>query len=198
MIYLSGHGGLVRYGLGRMLAPTRRNKPLEPGLPWAADTGCFATPEAYSDHWYLGWLERMTPYRDRCLFATAPDSWGDGQATYRLSAPLLGAIRELGYPAAYVLQPGTPDPPWDELDAVFLGGEDAWQRSERVQVLVREAKDRGKWAHRGRVNGVERILASKAMGFDSCDGTAVRWGPDRHGPMIARAEARARAQLVLV
>lgn len=198
MIYLSGHGGPDRYGIGRMLAPTRRNKPIEPELPWAADTGCFATPHLYSDDWYLRWLATLVAYQDRCLFVTAPDAWGDGERTAEIALPMLAEIRALGYPAAFVLQPGTPEPPWDELDAIFLGGPNPWQQSDRAHQLVREAKARGKWAHRGRVNGMERFLASKALGFDSADGTAMNYGPAYHGDRMSRAQRRATAQLALL
>lgn len=102
VIDLSGHGGGARFGIGRMLAPTRDTLPIEPDVPWAADTGCFATPERYSDDGYLGWLETLAPYQDRCLFATTPDAWGDGPGTIALALPVLPRIRALGSTAALV------------------------------------------------------------------------------------------------
>jgi hypothetical protein len=200
MIYLSGHGGAAQWGIGRMLAPTRGNLPLERDLPWAADTGCFATPERYADDWYLAWLRRLVPYRERCLFATAPDAFGDAEATLRVALPVLGRIRELGYRVALVAQPPlrVRDVPWSEIDCLFLGGPNAWQQSDAAHVVVKEAQRRGLWTHRGRVNSRARLLATKAMGFDSADGTCVAFGPDRRGGQMARWIAGARMQQVLL
>lgn len=200
MIYLSG---AVRpdlpAGVGVMLTPIGSHL-LPEGRTWASDTGCFTVPEQYDDDRYLAWLESRVADRDRCLFATAPDVVGDGLATLEKGRPMLSRIRDLGYRAALVLQPGiTADHiPWDELDAVFIGGPDEWHRDEtRMLPLVMEAKRRGKWAHQGRVNGHARLKAARVAGFDSCDGTYVAFGPDTNIPKVQRWTDHTRIQPVL-
>lgn len=155
---------------------------------WAADNGRYATPETYSDDRFLAWLDTRSQYRERCLFATAPDTWGDGVRTLAESRPLFPRIRELGFPAALVLQPGIEREPidWSEFDAIFLGGPDDWQYSEEARELVVEARRRDKWAHRGRVNSGSRFRDSAAIGFQSADGTFLRFAPDTNLPRMLR------------
>lgn len=196
MVYLSG---CVRAdlpaGVGVMLTPAMGNKVPDNRL-YATDTGCFNTPEAHDDDAYLAWLSKRVS--DRCLFATAPDRFGDGDATLHVALPLLPRIRALGVRAALVLQPGVVDLPWDEFDCLFLGGPDAWQQNSEAHRLVYAAQERGKWTHRGRVNSEARLMASKAMGFDSCDGTYIAFGPDVNGPRVARWVERVSMQSVMV
>lgn len=182
MIYLSGK---VRAGVPAMLTPHIRRVPA--GV-WAADNGCFSRPEAYSDAWYLAWLERRAPYRETCLFATAPDVWGDGPATIALSTPVLPAIRELGYRTALVAQPGTTIElvPWDLIDALFVGGPNEWQHSEPLIELVAEARARGKWVHMGRVNTRRRLAYAVSIGCSSSDGTILAFDPER--PIVEWAD----------
>lgn len=199
-MYLSG---CVREGLpagvGMMLTPQMGNK-LPEGRTWAADTGCFAAPGKYDDDAYLRWLRGRAYAVDRCLFATAPDVYGDGLATLEKALPMLPRIRALGYKAALVLQPGiTSDRiPWDDLDAIFIGGPDGWHRSEvRMLPLVLEARRRGKWTHQGRVNGHARLKAARVAGFDSCDGTYIAFGPDANLPHVQRWVRHTQIQPVL-
>lgn len=167
------------------MTPIRWDKMPE-GRPWAADTGCFGHPERYTDKRYLTWLEGKADVPG-CLFATAPDRFGDGAETIRVARPILPKIRALGLPAALVLQPGAQDLPWDEFDCLFLGGPNWWQQDEqRCHPLIYEAQARGKWTHRGRVNSERRLLATKAMGFDSADGNHIAFKPTERMPQVAR------------
>lgn len=186
MIYLSGY---VRDdlppGVGVMTTPVTGNR-MPADRWWAADTGCFARPERHDDDRYIAWLAQVADPA-MCLFATAADRFGDGPATLEVARPLLPRIRQLGIRAALVLQPGVDDLPWDEFDCLFLGGPNDWQRDERrCHPLVYEAQRRGKWTHRGRVNSQPRLLASKAMGFDSADGTHIMYKPLERGREVAR------------
>ena len=199
MIYLSGHGtGGERFGIGRMLAPTRENKP-EVGQVWAADNGCFATPKRYSDAWYLAWLERLRPWQGSCLFATAPDVVGDAVATLAKSGPVFARIRALGYAPALVAQDGLEElpVPWEEFDCLFVGGTTEWKLSSHAAGLAGEAKARRKWVHMGRVNSLTRLRIAKRMGCDSCDGTYVAYGPDKLGRTMGRWVGMVRDQMVL-
>ena len=153
------------------------------GATLAADNGCFANPGGYSDRRYQMFLRRMP--RERTLFATAPDVLGDHLATVARSVPMLRRIRELGHKAAFVAQDGWNEEttPWDELDALFVGGSTAFKfRGGRDAVAA--ARRRGKWTHMGRVNSLERLRAAAAIGCDSADGTFLRFAPDTNWPRI--------------
>jgi hypothetical protein len=188
IIYLSGavRPELPAHGIGYMLTPMMGNRPDLTGIPFGVDTGCFAQPQAYSDGWYLDYLAALAPYRKGCLFATAPDVVGDAAATLERSAPVLPKVRAAGYPAALVGQDGLErlPVPWDAFDCLFVGGTDAWKLSEGAYALVAEARARGKWAHMGRVNSLRRLRAAELAGYDSADGTFLKYGPAKNLPRV--------------
>lgn len=176
-LYLSGK---VRPDLPAMITPRMGQKPPR-GQPWAADTGCFTQPQSYSTGGYLIWLNELAvdDHAERCLFATAPDVVGDAEATLLRSRPVLPYIRDVGYPAALVAQDGlTLDMlPWDEFDALFIGGTTDWKLGPVPRELVVEAKRRGKWTHMGRVNTARRFEYASLQGYDSVDGTLLAFNP---------------------
>jgi hypothetical protein len=124
----------------------------------------------------------------RVLFAVAPDVLGDAEATLRLAetSGMLAWIRELNYPAALVAQNGLEDltVPWDDFDALFIGGDTGWKLGPHARHLVGEARGRGKWVHMGRVNSLRRLRYAAAIGCDSADGTFLSFGPDRNLPEL--------------
>lgn len=188
MLYLSG---VVRPDMPAMLQPGMGNLP-PAGQPWAADNGRFSKPERYTDEKYLAWLKKRSPHAARCLFATAPDVVGDAAATLALSLPMLPRIRAAGYKAALVGQDGLEDleVPWDAFDCLFIGGTTAWKLSEPAFALVAEAHRRGKWTHMGRVNSWRRFATAAAAGYDSVDGTTLRFEPLRDvREWVTRAES---------
>ena len=189
MIYLSGaiNKALVRRpDTGYMLTPMIGNKVDFNGTLWAADTGCFNQPEKYNDEDYLAWLTVRAAFRDRCLFATAPDVVGDAKATLELSLPMLERIRNEGYRAALVAQNGLEDLdiPWDVFDCLFMGGTTEWKLSEVAYGLAYEAEMQGKWVHQGRANSWKRLKAAAVSGYDSADGTYLVFGPDVNLPKL--------------
>lgn len=171
-------------------------------LMWGADNGCFALGDTFDSGDWLEWLAGLRTYRDRCLFATAPDvihrlpdgtMIGDAAATLERSLPYLPTIRQLGFPAAYVSQDGADETeiPWAQFDVLFVGGgnrpifgEKQWKLSERSWALCREAKRRGLRVHVGRVNSLARLRACRGGLLDSADGTFVKYGPDRRLPEV--------------
>jgi hypothetical protein len=167
-----------------MLTPAMGQQP-PAGQPWAADTGCYANPASHNDEKYLAWLGRMPTAT--CMFATAPDVFGDGPATLELARPMLPRIRAAGVPAALVAQPGTtPDAvPWADVDVLFIGGPNTWQHSEACLEVVMEARRRGLLVHVGRVNGWARLRWARSIGASSADGTYLRYGPDKNSAQMA-------------
>lgn len=173
---------------------------------WAIDNGVFGKAAA-GRPWrdddtddYLAYLARVVDEVDtsNVLFATAPDALGfvDGAPrghawnTWFKSGPVFERIRELGLPAALVLQNGVElsDPMththWDMFDAVFIGGSDDFKLGEQARRLVAEAKRHGKWVHMGRVNSLKRLRIAQNLGCDSADGTYVGFGPSKNVPKL--------------
>lgn len=185
MLYLSGvsrpelRDALPAVDLGLLWTPASyRDKQHVDGAAWAADNGCFS--DSFDVDKWRAWLTWMsaTEHAEQCLFAVAPDVVGDAAATAKRSRPFLAEIRALGYPVAYVLQDGQEDVPlpWDEIDAVFIGGSTEFKLGSVAAACVYEAKARGLWAHMGRVNSLKRLMRAAVMGCDSADGTYLRWG----------------------
>ena len=174
--YLTGVPYMASYGGQGNRVPLHE-------IVWAADNGCFARPDRYSDEGYLSWLSARPR---NAIFAAAPDVVGDWLATITRALPMLKQIKELGFKAAIVLQDGaTVDyVPWDRCDTVFIGGSTNWKLGAAVPGLVAEARRRGKGVHMGRVNSWRRLRVAKAIGCESCDGNLAAFGPDRWSPMI--------------
>jgi len=181
MLYFSG---AIRKELiskpefGFMYTPRMGNRFI-PGCRWMADTGLY-TSGYFSLKKYLSWLDGRD--RARCYGCTAPDRLADPQETLRLSLPVLPQIRKLGYLAAFVLQDkATPDQiPWDEFDVLFIGGTTRWKLSLKVQQICREAIQKQKRIHMGRVNSCCRFLYAFRLGCTSVDGTHIRFKPKEH------------------
>jgi len=170
--------------LGFIDTPAQGNR-RPPGIKWCADNGCFGSGYPGDDKW-LAWLAKNAHEAATCLFATAPDVVGDAAATLARSGPWLPKIRALGYPAALVAQDGLESlvVPWDDFDVLFIGGTTEWKLGPWARELVRQAKDRGKWVHMGRVNSERRYRYANAIGCDSADGTFLVFGPDKNLPRL--------------
>lgn len=174
--------------LGLMAQPGNALGPhMVPGVPWAADNGCFA--KKWDPEKWLAWLEANQPHLDSCLFATVPDKVGNHWATAGRWKKWAPRVRALGYPLAFVLQDGlTPSGrgiPWDEIDAVFIGGTTEFKLSPTARVLCIKARAKGKFVHMGRVNSLKRM--KYAMDFcDSVDGTYLAFGPRTNLPKLLR------------
>ena len=162
---------------------------------WGADNGCYALRGRPFDHdRWLRWLDSLP--RLGCRWAAAPDvlhwdgpvCWGDAAATLAHAETYLPLIRSLGFPAALVLQDGmTPDViPWADLDAVFVGGSDAFKLGPDAHRIVRAAVERGTPAHMGRVNSHRRIALAAAMGCATSDGTFLRRAVRANVPRMLR------------
>jgi hypothetical protein len=173
-------------GIGAIVTPASHRR-LPADLIWAADNGCYAQGDTFRLGRYLDWLSRPVGSLTLCLFATAPDVVGDAEATWKRSAPILPQLRALGYPAALVAQDGfdVEATNWDAFDVLFIGGTNAWKRTERGgYAAIAEAKRRGKFCHVGRVNGGAFLRAVAGAGADSADGTGLVYAPDVLWPRV--------------
>jgi hypothetical protein len=157
--------------LGVLSSPRRWYTENEIGAwPWAADNDAFSD---WSPDRYNRMLEAITDMPG-CLFVTLPDIVANAKSTDAKFAMWRQTVRFTNQPIAYVAQDGQipGQVPWDEIDAVFIGGSTPYKMGVEARGLVRWAKARGKWVHMGRVNTHQRVRYAKAIGCDSIDGTA--------------------------
>jgi hypothetical protein len=165
--------------LGLLVTPRSRTLQvpdvLAVGGVWAADNDCFQRLDKRA---YVSMLKAIAPYAETCRFVAAPDVPYHADQTltrFRLWQPVL---RYYGLPVALVAQNGIEATtiPWDDCDALFIGGDDAFKEGHIVRDLMAEAKQRGKWVHVGRVNTRRRLHLTLWRGADSIDGTSyARW-----------------------
>jgi hypothetical protein len=185
--------------LGILVTPAGGKNRVIPGVPWAADNGCFTAGDTFDGGKFLQWLDAQP--RENCLYAVAPDVVGDARATLARSEEWLGRIRAMGFPVAFVGQDGVEemldDLPWDDFDAWFTGGSTEWKLGTGASIAASEAKSRGKWLHMGRVNSHRRTQYAKSEGYDSIDGTFLAFGPDVNLPKLLKWMRFANNQCVL-
>lgn len=167
----------MREGLLGFIATPRQGNKRPAGVRWCADNGCFSDKFDQAQWW--AWLVANAEDAASCAFAVAPDVVGDAVATLARSRPWLARIRELGYPVAFVAQDGIEETviPWDEFDALFVGGSTEFKLGEVAVEVIREAKARGKYVHVGRVNSRKRLMAFAELEVDSVDGTFITYAP---------------------
>lgn len=176
--------------LAMIVTPKQGNR-LPVGVPWVADNGCGPGKNGIGlgypgDEGYLAFLRKLADRKADCMFATAPDVVGDAKATLERSAPMFARIRAEGYKVALVAQDGMEhmELPWDEFDALFVGGSTEWKMGPAAAKLVRQAKARGKFVHFGRVNSLKRLRYAAELGCDTADGTYLTFGPEKNLPKL--------------
>lgn len=171
-----------------------------PGVPWAADNGCFA--KKWSPGKWISWLEANVDHIPTCLFATVPDVVGSHVETIRRWGVWAPVVRELGYPLAFVLQDGAQmaSIPWGEFDWLFIGGSTEFKLSPWARTIAIQARKRGLMVHMGRVNSKKRCLYASDF-CDTVDGTYLAFGPDTNLPKLLnwmKAARRKEAERGLV
>jgi hypothetical protein len=79
-----------------------------------------------------------------------------------------------GWKVALVAQDGQEDLPipWNQIDAIFIGGSTKWKLSNHAEQIRKAAKILGKWVHIGRVNTPDRFEWAEGLA-DSIDGTGL-------------------------
>lgn len=193
MIYLSGclpsnsdtRRLLNQYGVGILLTPYSQRNLDADDWTWAADNGCFG--KQWEEKTWARFLGNR-PNPETALFAVVPDAVGNPHETTRRWEQHYQTVRNLGYKTAYVLQDDATNNhvPWDQLDALFIGGSTEYKLSLQAKKWVQEAKQRNKWVHMGRVNSQKRIEIAYEWGCDSVDGTFLAFGPDINAPKLIK------------
>jgi hypothetical protein len=74
--------------------------------------------------------------------------------------------------------------PWNEFDALFIGGTTAWKLGPAAARLAQQGRQRGLWVHMGRVNSLRRLRYAASIGRHSVDGTHLTYGPRRKLPEL--------------
>lgn len=172
MLRYSEHRNLARFCGPRNYQ--RMSDSVRAGFLWAADNDAYSGFDAGRYRRMLDALEGVPG----CLFVACPDVVADATATFNLFLKWGKELLVRGFPLGYVAQDGASaaDLPWNAISALFIGGSDAYKLGEDAGLLVKEAKERGKWVHMGRVNTWRRIQYAASIGCDSVDGTKyVRW-----------------------
>lgn len=163
------------------------------GLPWACDNSAYSNPDDRKfwnrtiDTW--GFDTYHPP-----LWVAVPDVVGCHSSTLDLFHGWVATWEyELGFipfPLAFVLQNGatTDSIPWDQIEAVFVGGDDSFKLSD-CHHLIDEAKQRGKLVHIGRVNTLGRIDYAFDIGADTIDGSGFSMFPEvKLAPALRRVK----------
>jgi hypothetical protein len=137
------------------------------GIPYGLDNGCFQRFERSTWERMLDEAEE-----DRPVFITLPDIVGDAARTAELFEHF--KLRTNGLPRALVLQDGIERVriPWDDIDAVFIGGSDQFKYSREAVNAAKTAKILGKWVHVGRINTASRVRNWSGLA-DSLDGSGI-------------------------
>jgi hypothetical protein len=153
-------------------------------IPYGLDNGCYSKFERAAWDRLLEQAEEDAP-----VFACLPDIVGNAQRTLELFEYFKRHTN--GIPRALVIQNGIDRVciPWDDLAAVFIGGDDAFKISRAALEVARVAKMLGKWVHVGRVNTAKRVRNWKGLA-DSIDGT----GMSRFDHMLEDALAEVRGE----
>lgn len=158
-------------------------KHIQDGYWWMLDNGAF-TKAGFIQPYWVGWLDHMKPYQDKCVCVVIPDVVGKCQETLEQFPEYAPMAKERGYKVALVTQNGmTKDMlPWDDFDVLFVGGDDDHKMGREAGFLIDYALQIGKHVHVGRVNTEYRLLH-----FWRChtwDGSSIVIKPEKYEPIV--------------
>lgn len=175
--------------MGQLITPLTGYS--DAGLIYGIDNGAYSGFQAEK---FMRLLRRQEARRAACLFVTCPDIVGSAWRTLELFKQRSRWIPE-GWKVALVAQDGMEnlEIPWDEIDAIFMGGNDPWKDSKASQDIVKTAVIMEKWCHVGRVNTPRRFELFDELGANSCDGSGVC----RYDHMLELIERRQRPEKTL-
>jgi hypothetical protein len=159
-----------RVDFGQLRTPLTNYKLASEPVMWAADNGFFSSQDVNA---WLAWVDRFDENRARRpKFVTLPDIVCDAARTIELFEYFKKRTNEL--PRALVLQNGIEREriPWNDLDAIFIGGDDQFKYSPQAMAAARTAKILGRWVHVGRMNTAARVRNWLGLA-DSIDGSGI-------------------------
>jgi hypothetical protein len=112
----------------------------------------------------------------RFQFFVIPDepmNWEKTMKKYEDNKEIVQRLRNYGAPAAICIQNGAnvKNVPFNEIDVIFIGGDDKYKTGPEAKAIVDEAKSKGIQIHMGRVNGIARMNTAASWGVDTADGT---------------------------
>lgn len=157
---------------------------------WAADNDAFS---GFNSDRYLRMLDSILAGMIRRrgkfppAFVTVPDVVCDHWRTMDLYQDWHREVGGRGLARCLVLQNGIEEVidrhgwnaiPWEDVEALFIGGDTPFKFCEQVRFIVGAAKSEGKWVHMGRVNSVKRMRYAIEIGCDSCDGSGMARFPN--------------------
>lgn len=154
----------------QLLTPLTRFKLQRPDAKFAIDNGAFSK---FNCKAFEALLAREFDKREQCLFVCVPDVVGSARRTLEVFEHWKKSLKD--WPLALVAQDGQQDLPipWDEIDAVFIGGSTEFKTSMHSVQIIKAAQALGKWVHVGRVNTPGRFEWAEALGVNSIDGSGL-------------------------
>lgn len=154
----------------QIFTPESRHQAKRPGGYFCIDNGAYSNWEPQS---FMSLLQRELPRVKLCRFVAVPDVVGSARRTLECFHQWKGDLSK--WPLAYVCQDGQQDSPipWDEIEAIFIGGTTQFKLSEHAAQCIQAANIIGKWVHVGRVNTPARFEYFEKLGADSIDGTGL-------------------------
>ena len=162
-------------------------RPIKEGRWWAMDNAAFKS--GFDPDRFLAHLEKLEPYRSKCLFVTVPDKPYSAVVTLDLWDYWSPQI--IGWPLAFVAQNGQECLPFPRTcDWVFIGGDDDFKLGRAGETCIMKALAEGKRVHIGRVNSQKRYERFEKMGAHSCDGTGPTREPDNYKRLFDESMAR--------
>lgn len=171
----------LKHPCEQLFTPLTRYRNRHPEQHFAIDNGAFSR---FNKQAFLALLEREYDRRELCRFVAVPDVVGSARRTLEVFEHWKYELKH--WPLALVAQDGLENLPipWDEIEAIFIGGSTEWKLSVHAQAVVKTAKALDKWVHVGRINDPRRFQYFKEMGADSCDGSGIAqysWMRERIG-----------------
>lgn len=117
--------------------------------------------------------KNQAAWKDNCLFVTCPDIVGNAKRTMEIWKHRDRFSVE--FRLCLVVQNGMEDMdiPWDETDAIFIGGKDPWKDSAACLDIVKTGVILEKHVHCGRVNQIKRYKTFAEAGAHTCDGSSI-------------------------
>lgn len=155
----------------QLFTPSTRYNPQKPEECFAIDNGAFSGLNVRE---FESLLEKHRDRRSLCRWVAVPDVVASARRTLELFDYWAPRLLD-HWPLAFVAQDGQENLPipWEDIDAIFIGGSTEFKLSAAAAQIVRCAKGQNKWIHAGRVNTPARFEYFEELGADSIDGTGL-------------------------